>query len=784
MKLIIAEKPDVARKFRDALTKDSKAVKYSEMVYFYENKSFIFASAAGHLFQAKLPQEIDDDNKTWSLNPLKLPKILPLKYGRNSASKYFACIKELINRSEVDEVIIATDPDREGQLIWALIARNLKINKPVTRVWIKEWTKKGLIKAFNERRPNSEYKNLELAGLCRLQADYYIGMNATMGATVAFGGYGNVINNGRVQTPTRYIVYQNDKSIKEFVPQKYNILSITTSSDEQNKSLTLNGQKLEPKVAQQILPLLKNKQYKLNKETKQTSKGCPKLYATSDIQIEASKKFGLSVDETTSILQKLYQDYALTTYPRTEINQISESSSKNVMQIVNSLDGAGLIDDIITEIKSKHLSFQKHLIDTKGGEMPHEAITPTYDGNPKAVLNKLTPNELNIYTLIVKRFLQGFYPPAVIDETSITTSVQFDSKNYSFKASGKIISDPSWMKISGIPSDSFLPMITDGKMYDCLDAKAIDKMTTPPARLTEATLLEIMKSPTKLVEDKKAQKILKEVKGIGTEATRNGIIQGLFANNFLVKKGKAIYPTEKTIQSIEVLPNSPLTSPMMTAELETKLSEVEHGERSFDDFMSEVNKQVDEILESMRKAPKRTIAGGKDTIGKCPKCGSSVSAFKMGYSCDSKDCDFVIWDTVASKKITKKAVKQLLENKRTDKIKGFKSKAGKSFDAYLILDENNKVAFDFNEVKKESNLKCPYCGGKMNDYESKISCENNDFVIWKTVAGKKLTQTAIKQLCEKGATTQITGFKSKAGKAFNAKLKRNDSTKKIEFDFS
>ena len=784
MKLIIAEKPDVARKFRDALTTDSKAIKHSEKVFYYQNKSFIFASAKGHLFKAKSPQEIDEENKTWSLNPLKLPKVLPLKISDSASAAYFACIKELVNRPDVDEIIVATDPDREGQLIWALIARNLKITKPVTRVWIKEWPKAGLIKAFNERKPNSEQKNLELAGLCRLQADYYIGLNATMGATVAFGGYGNVINNGRVQTPTRYLVYQNDKAIKEFVPQKYNILSITTASDETNKTISLNGPRLEPNVAQQILPKLKNRQYKLNKETKQTSKNCPKLYTTSDIQIDASEKFGLSVDETTSILQKLYQDYALTTYPRTDINLISESSAKNVMQIVNSLDGAGLIDDIITEIKSKHLTFQKHLIDTKGGEMPHEAITPTYDGNPKAVLNKLTKNELNIYTLIVKRFLQGFYPPAVIDETSIKTSVQFDSKDYSFKASGKIVSDPSWMKISGIPSDSFLPMITDGKMYDCLDAKAIDKMTNPPARLTEATLLKIMDSPTKLVKDKNAQKVLKRVKGIGTEATRNGIIQGLFANNFLVKKGKAIYPTEKTIQSIEILPDSPLTSPMMTAELESKLSEVEHGERSFDDFMSEVNKQVDEILESIRKAPRRTIAGGKDTIGKCPKCGSSVSTFKMGYSCDSKDCDFVIWDTVASKKITKKAVKQLLENKRTDKIKGFKSKAGKSFDAYLILDENNKVAFDFNEAKKESNLKCPYCGGKMSDYESRISCENNDFVIWKTVAGKKLTQTAIKQLCEKGTTTQITGFKSKAGKSFNAKLKRNDSTKKIEFDFS
>lgn len=784
MKLIIAEKPDVARKFRDALTTDSKAIKHSEMVYYYQNKSFIFASAKGHLFKAKSPQEIDEENKIWSLSPLKLPKVLPLKISDSASAAYFACIKELVSRPDVDEIIVATDPDREGQLIWALIARNLKITKPVTRVLIKEWPKAGLIKAFNERKPNSEQKNLELAGLCRLQADYYIGLNATMGATVAFGGYGNVINNGRVQTPTRYLVYQNDKAIKEFVPQKYNILSITTASDEKNKTISLNGPKLQPNVAQQILPRLKNRQYKLNKETKQTSKNCPKLYTTSDIQIDASEKFGLSVDETTSILQKLYQDYALTTYPRTDINLISESSAKNVMQIVNSLDGAGLIDDIITEIKSKHLSFQKHLIDAKGGEMPHEAITPTYDGTPKAVLNKLTQNELNIYTLIVKRFLQGFYSPAIIDETSITTSVQFDSKDYTFRASGKIVSDPSWMKISGIPSASFLPMITDGKTYDCLDAKAIDKMTNPPARLTEATLLKIMDSPTKLVKDKNAQKVLKRVKGIGTEATRNDIIKSLFANNFLVKKGKSIYPTEKTIQSIEVLPNSPLTSPMMTAELETKLSEVEHGKRSFDDFMSEVNKQVDEILESIRKAPKRTIAGGKDTVGKCPKCGSSVSAFKMGYSCDNKDCNFVIWDTVASKKITIKAVKQLLENKRTDKIKGFKSKTGKSFDAYLILDENNKVAFDFNEVKKESTLKCPYCGGKMNDYESRISCENNDFVIWKTVAGKKLTQTAIKQLCEKGATTQITGFKSKAGKSFSAKLKRNDSTKKIEFDFS
>lgn len=808
MKLIIAEKPDVARKFRDALKIEAKAVKFKEMVYYYEGKGYIFASAAGHLFTLQQPQEINEDNKTWTMDRLDLPRIIPLRYGQGYAKDYFACLKKLVSRADVDEIIVATDPDREGQLIWSLIARQLKTDKYITRAWIKEWTPNGLLKAFKERKPNEQYANLELAGLCRMQADYVIGMHATRANTVAFGGYKTIINEGRVQSPTRYIVYQNDKSIKEFVPQKYNVIEVELSSDEKDNHLILTGPKMEPETAAKVVQFLPHN-WLINKTTKQTKKGCPRLYATSDIQIEVSKKLGLTVDETTNILQKLYQDYALTTYPRTSINQISQSSAKDAMKIINTLDGVGIADDIIKEIKSKNLHIQKHLISSESGDMPHEAITPTFDGNPRQNIDKLNKNELAVYKMIVKRFLQGFYPPATIEETNIESTIDCNNEKYIFKTSGKVVIDPSWMKINGVPSDSFLPVVTEGNIYELLTQKTLDKMTTPPARLTEATLLEIMKSPTKLVSDKDAQKVLKETEGIGTEATRNGIINKLFANGFLERKGKAIYPTEKTIEVIETQPKSALTDPILTAELEAKLAEVEKGTRTFDSFMEDTYRQVDDILLSIKKAPHTKIASVSknaniNIIGKCPCCGSDIVEREKGYGCSNKDCDFIIWKTVASKKITEKNAKDLLVKGETSLIRNFKSKTGKPFNAYLVM-KDNKMEFKFEnsfskkdrknknntentksigkEEGKRLSFKCPYCNGAMKEYNSRYSCSNHDFVIWKTVAGKEIKEIDAKRICDYGYTNIIKGFKSKAGKPFDAVLRRNNITKKIEFDF-
>lgn len=692
------------RDFVNALDPYAKSICFAKpYVYYYEGKNYIFAAANGHLFQAKNPEEISKNNKKWEAKRLDIPETIPLKIIQNTKQS-FACLKELMKHKDIDEVIVATDPDREGQLIWELISKNLKINVPVTRVWIKEWTKTGLTNAFHNRKDNIQYKNLADAGLGRLQADYLIGMTGTRVHTVCFGGYKNVINEGRVQSPTRYLVGDLERKIINFKPDDYHLIQLDIQSEE-SSPLRLTSEKLNPSASSDIFKSLSSKQYLISKDVKQVSKRGPMLYKTNDILKEASNKLGLSAEGTSNILQKLYQDYALTTYPRTEIQQISIGSSKDVIKIVESLDGLGIVDDIIDEIKESHLSFQKRLINFSGGEMPHEAITPTFNGDPKAVFSKLSKDEKGVYELIVRRFLQGFYPDAVIEETKVSTEVEHKGQTYMFDNSGKVIQSPGWMKVLGIPSDSFLPHITNGKKYPFVDAKLEKKQTTPPSRFTESSLLNAMENAGRYVSDNEAKKILKVSKGIGTGATRSEIIKNLYKSGFIAKKGKTIYPTEKLMQWMDILPNSPLKSPQMTADLESQLSEVEHGTMSLHDFMESVNQQLDELIEVANSAPKIKMSTSscltenpKKSIGLCPFCGREMRENDKSYFCPGyKDgCKFSIWKTIAGKKINETIAKSLVSKGYTGKLSGFTSKTGKSFQAKLTLNKTTRqIEFKF-----------------------------------------------------------------------------------------
>lgn len=701
-KLIITEKSSVMKDFIRILEPSAKAICYEKpYVYYYEGKNYIFACANGHLFEVKSPDEINADYKKWTSDIMHFPDTLPLKPIKRAKGS-FQCMKDILKKQgkDIDEVIVITDPDREGQLIWALIERNLTIKQPISRVWIKEWPDAALKRAFHSRVPNSHYKNLEDAGLGRLQADYIIGMNGTRINTVCFGGYKNVINEGRVQSPTRFLVADLENRIQNFKPEDYSVIVLKTESED-TTPLELRSDTLHPDVAKKLNPILKGQSYTMQVEKQTTKKGCPMLYKTNKILQDASNKLGFSTEKTTEILQKLYQDYALTTYPRTEIEQISLEASKNVGKILKSLDGIGLVDDIINEIKENNYTFQKHLVNTKGGEMPHEAITPTFEGNPASVLHKLSSDERQVYELIVKRFLQGFYPPAVIDETKVSTSIKFEDKDYAFKNSGKVIVTPSWMKISGIPSDSVLPQVLNGKDYMYINTKVENKKTQAPTRYTEAKLLDAMEHVSRFVDDKESQQILKQTKGIGTGATRNDTLERLYKSGFLYKKGKTIYPTEKCMDWYNNTPESPLKSPLMTAELETSLSAVEHGEKTLEEFMSEVYEQVETLHNIAHTAPKKTISSNTSKVpakpqssdlGVCPFCGKPMRENEKSYYCTGyKDgCSFSIWKIIAEKKISKTTAKSLITKGYTGKLKGFISNKGKPFEAKLIVDSTTR----------------------------------------------------------------------------------------------
>lgn len=711
-KLIITEKSSVMKDFIRILDPTAKTVCYEKpYVYYYEGKDYIFTCASGHLFEVKSPEEINPDFKKWTSDIMNFPDILPLKIIKRTKGN-FKCIQDILKKQgkDIDEVIVITDPDREGQLIWALIERHLTIKQPISRVWIKEWPDAALKKAFTSRVPNSHYKHLEDAGLGRLQADYIIGMNGTRMNTVHFGGYKNVINEGRVQSPTRFLVADLEHRIQTFKPENYSVVTLKTESED-TALLELKSETLEPELAKKLNSALKGKEYTMQVEKQTTKKGCPMLYKTNRILQDASNKLGFSTEKTSQILQKLYQDYALTTYPRTEIEQISVEASKNVWKIIDSLEGIGLVDDIIMDIKAHKYSFQKHLINTKGGEMPHEAITPTFEGNPASVLHKLSSDERKVYELIVKRFLQGFYPPAVVDETKIQTTAEYDGQNYTFKALGKVVIDPSWLKIAGIPSDSVLPLVFDGEDYACVDTKIEDKLTQPPARFTEAKLLDAMEHVSRFVDDKESQQVLRKVEGIGTGGTRAEVLKRLYKSGFLCMKGKTIYPTEKCMDWYNNTPQSPLKSPLMTAQLETSLADVEEGKKTLEEFMREVYEQIEILHDIVTSAPQKTISSNtsktsktasskSDDLGVCPFCGKPMKENDKSYYCTGyKDgCSFSIWKKIAGKKISKTTAKALIQKGFTGKLKGFTSKQGKSFEARLVVNSTTyKIEFKFDE---------------------------------------------------------------------------------------
>lgn len=780
-KLLIAEKPDVMRQLVAALDRKAVRNKFSDRVSYYEGEKFLFASALGHLFTPQMPQEISEDNKRWSNSRLAdIPDELPLKPGPTDKN-YYKCIKKLAGRNDVDEIIVCTDPDREGQLIWTLIATELKPKSSlrISRAWIQEWTPLGLRNAFNTRKPNSAYDTLSDAGLCRQRADYLIGLTSTRVMTVNFGGSGNIINTGRVQTPTAAIVWKNDQEIANFKPEPYNVLKATFATDEAS-SIELTSARIDEDVSA-IASAMKGRSAVLSRTDKKTSKKAPLLYNTTDIQKDAGKKLGLSAERVMEILQDLYQVQGMTTYPRTEVRQVSADAAKNASRTVSTLRGLAFDEAVngLAYIDAHGASMQKHVISTDG-DMPHEAITPSAGGNPASKYASLPADEQAVYRMIVTRYLQAFYAPAVMAETEVSANVTANGKTYRLNAKGKSVIDPSWMELSGIPSDKVLPSVTDGNSYECLKAVSEAKKTTPPARLTEAGLLDAMEHAGRYVDDDDAKEILKDVKGIGTSATRSGIIENLYAHDYITRKKSVLYPTAKLNALMQIIGDQTIASPVMTSELEGRLSDVESGKMTKGDFIEMLDKNVDELIETANT--KKAEAGesasiSADDLGACPVCGKAITETKMAYSCPDRSCGFALWKQTGNKKITKseakKIIKQLDDAGVTEKIDGFVSKAGKPFSAKLKVNKStHKIEFDFS---KEYVGTCPVCGGRVEDRGVLYACENEcGFKIWRTVSGKRLTDNQMMSLLERGYTPVIKGFTSKAGKKFDATLVLDD----------
>lgn len=719
---ILAEKPDVGNKIAAALDKitlsSGKVVTFANLKanekalsaqrskdgYWkitYKGQECYVTWGFGHLCTLWQASDYNPAYKKWASIPLPfIPSEYKIKLKQDGdenwqkkVKKQFETVRDLFSKS--DYIINATDFDREGEVIFAYIYQLAGCNKPVKRACFSSQTKSGIIDGFEKNLKNgAEMKATEAAGRMRGVADWVVGANLTVAMSLKNPGAG-VMSVGRVQTPTLAMLVERELAISKFTKTPYWTLEaeFTTNKGETFKAKHSIEKIMDKKEADALFAKVNGNKGKVADIKKKTvKKEPPHLYSLSALQMDANSKFGLTLDETLDIAQKLYDD-GYTTYPRTNSQYLTEDMEPTVNATLDSLLTVPDYAKLITGRPRKYN--RPHYFDDSKVES-HFAIIPT--GN---IPSGLTPQQQNVYDLICRSLIKMLYGDATLEQTRVTVDVNGES----FKASGSIIVDPGWMVVGDTSKEEKLPILTLGEILDST-YKLCDKMTEPPKRYTDKTILAAMLSAGKDLEDEDLKKLLSDPKtgGIGTEATRAEILKTLIRREYVVRETKkTLRATEKGIDLIQKLPLTQLKSAELTAKWEQRLGNIARGTENADDFkrdfeatVADWTKQIDSTV--AKAAPTYAAAKGALEGVKCPVCGSQIRTTAWGYGCSgfkTNGCKFSIGE-ICGKKLTEKQVQKLLKEGKTSEIKGFTSKAGKKFDAKLKLN-GTKIEFDFTK---------------------------------------------------------------------------------------
>lgn len=571
--VVIAEKPSVARDIARVLKCDKKGNGY------LEGSKYIVTWALGHLVTLADPESYDVKYKKWNLEDLPmLPERLKLTVIKQTG-KQFNAVKSQLLRKDVNEIIVATDAGREGELVARWIIDKVKLNKPIKRLWISSVTDKAIKDGFANLKPGKAYDNLYASAVARSEADWYIGLNATRALTTRFNAQ---LNCGRVQTPTVAMIASREDEIKNFKAQTYYGIEAQTMEklkltwqDANGNSRSFNKEKIDGIVKS----LDKQNATVVEIDKKQKKSFSPGLYDLTELQRDANKKFGYSAKETLNIMQKLYEQHKVLTYPRTDSRYISSDIVGTLPERLKAC-GVGEYRPFAHKVLQKPIKPNKSFVDDSKVS-DHHAIIPT-EGYVN--FTAFTDKERKIYDLVVKRFLAVLFPAFEYEQLTLRTKVG----NETFIARGKTILHAGWKEVyenrfedddvTDDVKEQILPHIEKG---DTLTVKLIMQtsgQTKAPARFNEATLLSAMENPTKYMDtqNKQLADTLKSTGGLGTVATRADIIDKLF-NSFLIeKRGKDIHITSKGRQLLDLVPEE-LKSPTLTGEWEQKLEAIAKG---------------------------------------------------------------------------------------------------------------------------------------------------------------------------------------------------------------
>lgn len=617
--VIIAEKPSVARDIARVLKCDKKGNGY------LEGSKYIVTWALGHLVTLADPESYDVKYKKWNLEDLPmLPERLKLTVIKQTG-KQFNAVKSQLLRKDVNEIIVATDAGREGELVARWIIDKVRINKPIKRLWISSVTDKAIKDGFANLKPGKAYDNLYASAVARSEADWYIGLNATRALTTRFNAQ---LNCGRVQTPTVAMIANREDEIKNFKAQTYYGIEAQTTNqlkltwqDANGNSRSFNKEKIDGIVK----GLDKHNATVVEIDKKRKKSFSPGLYDLTELQRDANKKFGYSAKETLNIMQKLYEQHKVLTYPRTDSRYISSDIVGTLPERLKAC-GVGEYRSLAHKVLQKPIKANKSFVDDSKVS-DHHAIIPT-EGYVN--FSAFTDKERKIYDLVVKRFLAVLFPAFEYEQLTLRIKVG----NETFIARGKTILHAGWKEVyenrfedddvTDDVKEQLLPRIEKG---DTLTVKLIMQtsgQTKAPARFNEATLLSAMENPTKYMDtqNKQLADTLKSTGGLGTVATRADIIDKLF-NSFLIeKRGKDIHITSKGRQLLDLVPEE-LKSPTLTGEWEQKLEAIAKGKLKKEVFISEMKNYTKEIVSEIKSSDKKYKHDNISTKS-CPDCGKPM----------------------------------------------------------------------------------------------------------------------------------------------------------------
>ena len=677
MKLVIAEKPSVAQSIAKVIGATNRQDGY------LEGNGYLVSWCVGHLVELAEPEAYDEKYSKWRYEDLPiLPKQWEYQVSE-ATKKQFKILKDLMKRSDVESLVEATDAGREGELIFRLVYHQAGCKKPFERLWISSMEDKAIEEGFANLKPGTEYDALYEAALCRERADWIVGMNATRLFSTL---YGQTLNVGRVMTPTLAMLVMREAEISGFKPESFYTIAITVGGVNATSERIMD--KNEAMAILENVKATEKAVIRKNRTTEKQEKA-PQLYDLTNLQREANKLMGFTAQQTLDYAQSLYEK-KLITYPRTDSRFLTEDMEVNLLELSKKMaDKFGYHGTLAANYKQ--VINNKKVSD-------HHAIIPTVNVHEVA-FGELPSGEQKILRLVVARLLASIGEPHVVAETEL----EFDCAGYFFKAKAKQVVKNGWKEVvewilgskkkKDEDSDEDrilqnLDFFQEGKSVPTRDPECKEGKTSPRQHFTEDTLLSAMEhaSAEEMPEDA-------EHKGIGTPATRAGVIEKLVRIGFVERKGDkksmSLIPTHKGTALITVMPEQ-IQSASMTADWEEKLIEIERGNFSSGAFIAEISKMITELVQTYKVIEDAEVLMKpvQEPMGICPCCGKSVVEKSKGFFCESGD--FALWKNnrffeSLGKKLTRQTAEKLIKDGRA-KLKGCKSaKTGKTYDCTVVM---------------------------------------------------------------------------------------------------